>query len=281
MKIVLLIIFHAFSIIQSQVVETYGNFDIKFFTDSECMELVDELLYEAHNFCQLFNGINIIKQNKFEGYSNALSLELYKIKDESECYDENNKVECFYCAGPKEQESEEGIDATSDEETEDTDNEILPVTLLCNGVCLKAFWMNKMDSTLPTYYYTCVYNNIHPNLQFRIKRYNGKKNCDDSHLIAENTYNGSDLCWIDDRENNWSLMPVQWIDDKKKLIYSTMNKANCTGGNINITQSYAICNGKCFNNETDKDYSYTCKKTSSSYISYKKIIIVFLMMILY
>ena len=71
------------------------------------------------------------------------------------------------------------------------------------------------------------------------------------------------------------------IDDKKKLIYSTMNKANCTGGNINITQSYAICNGKCFNNETDKDYSYTCKKTSSSYISYKKIIIVFLMMIFY
>ena len=109
------------------MVETYGNFDIKFFTDSECMELVDELLYEAHNFCQLFNGINIIKQNKFEGYSNALSLELYKIKDESECYDENNKVECFYCLGPKEQESEEGIDATSDEETEDTDNEIFNV----------------------------------------------------------------------------------------------------------------------------------------------------------
>lgn len=281
MKIVLLIIFLAFGIIQTQVVETYGNFDIKFFTDSECTDFVDELLYKANNFCQLFNGINIIKTNKFEGYSNALYLQLYKIKNISECIDTDGKEECFICAGPQEQESEEGTDATSDEETEDTQNELKSVTVLCNGVCLKAFWMNEMDSALPLNYYTCVYNNIHPNLQFKITRYNGKKNCDDSHLISEDTFSGSDLCWIDDTQNNWSLMPVQWIDDKKKLIYSTMNKANCTGGNINITQSYAICNGKCFNNETDEAYSYTCKKTSSPYISYKKIIIVFIMMILY
>lgn len=277
MEIFLLILLYAFSIIRTQVVETYGNFAIKFFTDSDCNQLEDELLYEAKNYCQFFHDENFIKPNKFEGYSNALSFQIYHVQNkEKECVDENNTIHCFNCMGPPETNQTEEVETASEDESESTESALLPVTLLCNGVCLKAFWMNKTQTT----YYTCIYNNIHPNLQFRIRRYNGKKNCEDSHLISEETFNGSEQCWIDDKQNDWSLMPIQWIDDKKKLIYSTMNKANCTGGNINITQSYAICNGKCFKNETDEEYSYTCKKTSSDYISYKLILILFLMMIL-
>ena len=234
MKISILTIIYLYHFTIEQLSTKDGKYIFRIFKDTLCNDEDENLKFEIgqleENNSATYNNSLLLYYADWDGYSNTLQL-LYS------------------------------IDEVVEEEKEIQNLPSLKIT--CNGICGKIFFFNNTEETR---YFTCIYNNIHPTFTFEISRYNGTKNCDKEHLIETNTFFGNKTCWID--SDTFSLMPTQWIDERNKLTYTTFKNSKCKGGNVNVSQSYAVCNGKCFNNETDEAFSYKCTRSSMFFIQY-------------
>ena len=59
---------------------------------------------------------------------------------------------------------------------------------------------------------------------------------------------------------NYSFLPLFWVDVDKRLYYQEFNHSTCYGGFIDLEETFFICNGKCHTKlKTNEEYSYKCK----------------------
>ena len=220
-----IIILQIISLITSQIVTTYGHYIIKYFKSSDSFCLEEPI--ESYSFpvdsleCIKINSTHEIQFKDWDSYSN--SLRYFGISDKN----------------------------CPEEISEDDEGEYnFPLgSFVCNGQCLKNIFNDS--------YYLCYYNNIINSATVTISQFKGKK-CKSYNLDFQDSNSGKKLCWMD--YDNYSFLPLFWIDADKRLYYQEFNHSTCYGGFINLKDTYFICNGKCHTKlNSNQEYSYKCK----------------------
>ena len=218
-----IIILETFFLIKSQIVTTYGYYIIKYFDSSDSFCLNEPTEFYSFSVdsieCLEINSTYQIQFKDWDSYSN--SLRYYGISDK-ECPEEIP------------QENEE--------------NPFQLGSFVCNGQCLKNYFNDS--------YYLCYYNNIISSATITITQFKGK-NCKSYNLDFQDSYSGKKLCWMD--YENYSFLPLFWVDVDKRLYYQEFNHSTCYGGFIDLKDTYFICNGKChIKLNSNEEYSYKC-----------------------
>ena len=219
-KILLFLLFQIpFS--KNQIVTTYGHYIIRYFdtNDSFC---INEPI-STYSFP--VDSIECIEINdtffiQFRDWdSYSNSLRYYGL-DEKEC----------------------------PEEIDEDENNFPTGSFVCNGQCLKNYFNDS--------YYLCYYNNIINSAIISISEFEGK-GCKSYNIIYDDDFSGKKLCWMD--YENYSLLPLFWNDDNKRLYYQEFNHSTCYGGFIDLEESFFICNGKCHEKQySNGNVSYKC-----------------------
>ena len=168
------------------------------------------------------------------------------------------------------------------DETEEEKQYIYKSAFICNGLCVKrqanTDILVERDTNVPRFYpeqsdekqyYSCIYNNIIKSAKITLKTYNSSK-CKEG--IKAYSFNGTQYCWP--INGNYSLRPLYFEDDNKKIYYHPYNSDHCTTEKMNffqLNENYFECDGECHKKRNDNSKSYKCLFKSGEYINFKKI----------
>lgn len=250
-SLISLLIFNLLAITTEYYDLQYGRIIIKLFSDNTCSNQVDEFLHPADSTKISINKTYYHPELKVNSSSQEIQDFLIRFDFFSSSfryfYLENNYNE--------EEEGDDGEDPDIDEDFYDEDGYILvPSGLVqCNGRCYSNSWKEISNDT--NKYYSCIYNNIIKSATISITKYKDKK-CKNK-VEEEKVYLGNETCW--DNEKNYSLMPLYYEDNVKRLYYHEFKHPNCIGEDFIINQNFLNCNNRCDKSKDYKDYYYKCK----------------------
>ena len=247
-KIILIIFYFILnsSLILTQIFESFGNYIIKYYEKSD-----KDCLKEPVD--KIIIDIENSTEKCIETPNASIYLANWKPFSNSLGYKIVDNC------------SESTVNELEEEEIEEEDG-----SLLCNGFCSRDRFSN--------YNYICYYNNIRDSADIILNFYNDKKckNKIKEEITMKNKCESFD---------NYSILPLNWKDEKKYLYYKNYtNHTNCYGEIINnITESYFFCNKKCHkmsNSNVSEIFYYKCEFTKENFLFFNKILFFLILIIL-
>ena len=246
-KIILIIFYFILnsSLILTQIFESFGNYIIKYYENDD-----KDCLKEPVD--KILIDITNNTEKCIETPKSSLYLANWKPFSNSIGYKIVDNCD------------ESTLSEFEEEEIEEEDG-----SLLCNGFCSRDRFSNKN--------YICFYNNIRDSADILLNFYYDKK-CKSEIKEIEM----KNKCY---NFGNYSILPLNWKDEKKYLYYKNYTKhTNCSGEIINnITESYFFCNKKCHkmsNSNESEIFYYRCKFSKENFLFFKKILFFLILIII-
>ena len=234
------------SLISTQIFESYGFYTIKYYdeNDSDCLnKSISETIINVDN----------ITERCIESENYSIYLANWKPFSNSLGYKLIDNCD------------DDTLNELEEEEFEEDDED---GSFLCNGFCAKDKFTKKK--------YVCLYNNIIKTANITLTLFDDKK-CKKE--IITKVFNNECVNF-----ESYSILPLNWKDEKKYLYYKFYtNHTDCYGENINITESYLLCNKKCHKTNIkhlNQLIYYKCEFSKENFLFLKKILLFLLLIIL-